>query len=250
MALVARGLALLVVLPVRLGWELLAAIGRWLHRWVLVPTARFIDRWLLRPLSWLLHHLVWIPVGWMARAVRWLWLTLVWSPLTWLGNGVRWLWRNAFWPPLRWCGRGVAWACRWVVHGLAWLVSTLILVPLYHLLWVPLAWLVRVLTPAVRLLLVTLGGWLHALARRSVIVLDWAWRVAGRILWWCWALTLRPVWLAGRRLWRATVLPVGRAVGAAWRVTVTPMIRWLRGSVLDPVRQATREALTTLGLRR
>ncbi|WP_189042877.1 hypothetical protein [Micromonospora sonchi] len=250
MAVVVRVIALVVVLPVRLAWELLTATGRGLYRWVLAPTIRFVDRWLLRPLGWLLRHLVWIPLLWAARAASWLWRALVWLPLSWLGDGVAWLWRNALWPPLRWCGRSLARLSRWCGLGLVWLVSILILVPLYYLLWVPLARLVRVLTPPARLILATLSRWLSALARRSAVVLGWAWRAAGRILWWCWALTLRPVWLAGRWLWRVAVVPVGRAVRTTWRATVTPAARWLRRSVLEPARQATREALTALGLRR
>ncbi|WP_341719804.1 hypothetical protein QQG74_08940 [Micromonospora sp. FIMYZ51] len=250
MGVVARGVALAVVLPLRLAWEVLAVTGRALYRLVLAPTARFADRWLLRPLGWLWRHLVWLPLVWSARAVAWLWRTLIWLPLTWLGDAVGWLWRTALWPPLRWCGHGLARLLRWCGLGLAWLARILVLVPLYYLVWVPLAWLVRVLTPPARLVLAALGRWLHALARGSAVVLGWAWRTAGRILWWCWALTLRPVWFAGRWLWRVTLVPVGRAVRTAWRATVTPAARWLRHSVLDPARQATREALTALGLRR
>ncbi|WP_146605874.1 hypothetical protein [Micromonospora craterilacus] len=249
-AFVARGIALVVVLPVRLAWEVLAAAGRALHRWVLAPAIRFVDRWLLPPLGWLLRHLVWIPLVWSARAGWWLCRTLVWLPLTWLWRGLVWLWRSTLWPPLRWCGRGLGRLLRWCGRGLAWLVRTLLLVPLYYLLWVPLAWLVRVLTPAGRLVLDTLGRWLSVLAGLAVAALGWAWRVAGRVLWWCWVLTLRPVLRAARWVWARTVVPVGRAVRAVWRVTVTPTARWLRRSVLDPARQATREVLTALGLRR
>ncbi len=249
-ALVARGIALVVVLPVRLAWEVLVATGRALYRWVLAPTLRFLDRWLLTPLGWLLRHLVWIPLVWLLRAAGWLWNTLVWLPLTWLWRGLVWLWHHALRPPLWWCGRGLGRLLRWCGLGLAWLVRILLLVPLYYLVWVPLAWLVRVLTPAVRLVLDTLGRWLAALASVAVTALGWAWRVAGRLLWWCWVLTLRPVLRAVRWVWRHTVVPVGRAVRAVWRATVTPAAGWLRRSVLDPARQATREVLTGLGLRR
>ncbi|WP_431729107.1 hypothetical protein [Verrucosispora sp. TAA-831] len=39
-----------------------------------------------------------------------------------------------------------------MVNSLAWLVRVLVLVPSYYLVWLPLAWTVRVLTPPARLL--------------------------------------------------------------------------------------------------
>ncbi|WP_092374140.1 hypothetical protein [Micromonospora phaseoli] len=256
--LLARGIALVVVLPVRLVWEALVATGRGLSRWVFAPTMRFLDRWLLRPFGWLLRHLLWIPLRWSLRAAGWLWQTLVWLPLTWAWRNLVWspltwlwrslvrLWRGTLWPPLRWCGQLLGRLLRGCGLALAWLLRVMVLVPLYYLLWVPLVWLVRVLTPAGRLV----GRGLATLAGLVVVVLGWAWRAAGRVLWWCWALTGRPMLWAGRWVWRHAVVPAGRAVGAAWRATVSPAARWLRRGVLDPARQATREALSVLGVRR
>ncbi len=260
MAVVVRGIALVVVLPVRLAWELLAAIGRGLHRWVFAPTIRFVDRWLLRPLGWLLRHLIWVPLLWAARAASWLWRTLVWLPLAWLGDGVAWLWRTALWPPLRWCGRRLArvragaaepGAAAAVVRARTGLAGV---DPRPGAAVLPAVGAAGLAGPGAHPARPADPGHVEPvavrLACRSAVVLGWAWRVAGRILWWCWALTLRPVWLAGRWLWRVAVVPVGRAVRTTWRATVTPAVRWLRRSVLEPARQATREALATLGLRR
>ncbi|MGS2620098.1 hypothetical protein ACVCAH_37375 [Micromonospora sp. LZ34] len=51
-------------------------------------------------------------------------------------------------------------------------------------------------------------------------------------------------------MWRHAVAPLGHAVAAAWRATVTPAARWLRHTLLDPIRATTREVLLALGLRR
>ncbi|MDI5939676.1 hypothetical protein QLR68_16300, partial [Micromonospora sp. DH15] len=58
----ARGVALVVVLPVRLLWELLVGAGRLLHRWLLSPLGRALRAWVLRPLAWLAYHLLWVPL--------------------------------------------------------------------------------------------------------------------------------------------------------------------------------------------
>ncbi|RLK22691.1 hypothetical protein DER29_0530 [Micromonospora sp. M71_S20] len=223
---VARGIALVVVVPLRLVWELVVAVGRWLHRWLLAPVGRFLDRWLLRPLGWLLRILVWVPLVWLGRGLGWLFRTLIWVPAVWLARGLAWLARTVVWVPLTWLA--------------------------YHLIWVPLRWLARLLAPLGRLLvagLVAVGRWLAAAGRVLLDALAWAWWAAGRLLWWCYALTLRPFVLGAGWLWRHAVRPVGRAVAAAWRATVSPTVRWVRRAVVDPVRQATREALTALGLR-
>ncbi|MFD6756464.1 hypothetical protein [Micromonospora gifhornensis] len=114
------------------------------------------------------------------------------------------------------------------------------------LVWVPVTWLVRVLTPALQ----QVGRWLVVVGEHLGAALSWAWWASGRILWWCWALTLRPLWLATRWLWRNTVVPVGRAIRAVWRFTVVAPARWLRTSVLEPIGREIRETLFALGLLR
>ncbi|WP_406076870.1 hypothetical protein [Micromonospora sp. NBC_00858] len=204
-AAVARGVALVVVLPVRLLWELIAATGRLLYRYLLGPTGRFLRRWLLAPLAWALHRLLWVPLVWVAR-------TFVWLPLVWLGHVMAWVARVVLRPPLVLFGR-----------ALVWLVE--------HLVVRPLRWLGTVLAPAGRLVVAAVVG---------------AWRVAG----WLLRLLYRPLLRGLRWAWSAIVVPVARGVGAAWRATVSPVARWIRRSVLDPARLASREVLTALGLRR
>lgn len=58
-AAVARAVALIVVLPVRLLWEFVAATGRLIDRYLLTPAGRFLHRWLLLPLAWVARTLLW-----------------------------------------------------------------------------------------------------------------------------------------------------------------------------------------------
>ncbi|WP_446219317.1 hypothetical protein [Micromonospora sp. IBHARD004] len=75
-------------------------------------------------------------------------------------------------------------------------------------------------------------------------------RPAGLALRWLWRHTVVPLGRAVRATWRHTAVPLARAVRAGWRATVGPTRRWVRRAVLDPVRLASREVLTALGLRR
>ncbi|MET8264869.1 hypothetical protein ACPXB5_03945 [Micromonospora arida] len=225
-AAVARGVALVVVLPVRLLWELIVAAGRLLHRYLLRPVGRFLSRWLLAPLAWLLHRLVWLPLVWCARHLLWLplvWVTrhLLWLPLVWVV-------RTVIWPALVWLTRhGLRPALVVLGRVLVWLARYLVLLPL--------RWLGTVLTPVGRLVVAAVVG---------------AWRTAGRVLRLLHRLLLRPLLSGVRWVWSVTVVPVARGLRAVWRATVAPAARWARRSVLDPVRLAVREVLNALGLRR
>ncbi|MCX4473625.1 hypothetical protein OOK41_25520 [Micromonospora sp. NBC_01655] len=210
---IARGVALVVVLPVRLLWELLAGTARWVDRWLLSPIGRAVRAWVLRPLAWLLHRLVWVPLAWLAKH-------LLWYPLVWF---------------LRTLVRPVA---RVLVKVVDWLIRH-VLVPLVELVR-------RAFGPA----LAAVGRGLWWLLRLVAGALAYAWRLTGRIVNVLYRLLLRPVGLALGWVWRHTAVPLGRALRAAWRVTVTPTVRWLRDAILTPIRQATRDLLTALGLRR
>ncbi|MFG1806083.1 hypothetical protein ACGFMP_06395, partial [Streptomyces sp. NPDC049040] len=80
-----RLIAFAVVLPIRLLWDLLAAIGRafrtallWVWRRVLVPPLAFAWRYLfVWPVAALWRHVV-VPAG---RALAWGWRVLVVVPL-------------------------------------------------------------------------------------------------------------------------------------------------------------------------
>ncbi|WP_229401340.1 hypothetical protein [Micromonospora okii] len=209
----ARGVALVVVLPVRLLWELLVGTARWIGRWLLSPIGRALRAWVLRPLAWLAYRLLWVPLAWLAGH-------LLWRPLVWV---------------FRTLVRPVA---RVLVDALDWLIRHL-LVPLVEL-------VKRAFGPA----LAALGRGLWRLLLLVAGALRYAWRLAGRVLGFLYRQLVRPVGLAVRWVWRHTAVPVGRALRAAWRATVAPALRWLNGSILTPIRQATRELLTALGLRR
>ncbi|MCG5448575.1 hypothetical protein [Micromonospora hortensis] len=173
-AAVARGVALVVVLPVRLLWELIVAAGRLLHRYLFRPTGRFLRRWLLAPLACVLQRLVWLPLVWCVRH-------LLWLPLLWVA-------RTVIWPVLVWLTRhGLRPALVVLGRVLIWLAKYLVLWPLY--------WVGTVLTPVGRLVAAAVVG---------------AWRTAGRVLRLLHRLLLRPLGRGLRWLWRATVTPAAR----------------------------------------
>ncbi|MFB6394727.1 hypothetical protein [Polymorphospora lycopeni] len=207
-----RLLALVFVVPVRLGWAALVAFGRF----VLSPVGRFLYRYLLRPLGWFLDRVVW-------RPLCWLFVNLLWRPLGWLGRyllvvPIRWLFR-VFRPALRAVGRALLAVARWIGRGLR------------------AGW--RVVRPGVVLVAAVLWA--------AVV---WAWRAVGVVLGLVYRLLLRPVGLALRWLWRHTVVPVARAVGWLWRATVVPAGCWVRDTIWRPAAATARGVLVALGLRR
>lgn len=243
-----RIVVLVIVLPVRMVWD------------VLVAGARAADRILLRPLgralSWLFATLVSAPAVWLyawvltplGHALRWLaaavfvwpWVAL-WRyvlvpavryglvvPVVWLyevvltpiGHGLRWVYCELLAP----AGRGIAAAVGWVLTALfVWPVVGLwryVLVPLAlaaawlaeHLIVRPLAW-------AYRELLTPLGHgitWLLELLARGIAAVGsglWA-----AVVWLVLTLLVAPLgWL-----YRRVLAPVGReivaAFGVAWRI--------------------------------
>ena len=252
-----RVVAIVVVVPIRLLWELLTVAGTALLRHVLEPIARVLHRAVLRPLAWLWRHLVTTPAAW-------LWHRCVETP-------VRWLWQHLVVVPLGrlWARRRAvgAWLLRYVVRPSAWLAQRVLIIPVSwlvrHLLVVPLSWLVRHL-------LVLPGSWLTrqlAPAGRAIgRAMVWAWHTAGRAL----RLTgrglyryvLRPLGRSTAWLWNHTVVLAYRGVLVLWRVGVVaparwlsralfaPAGRWVRTAVLRPVRDACRGVLLALGVRR
>jgi hypothetical protein len=127
---------LIVVLPVRLAWEALGALGRLVGAYVLRPLGLLLHHALLRPLAWILRVLVWYPLRWTLRVLvvtpaRRILLPLGRALLTYvvvpLLTGVAWLaalvarpvgralaalWRVVLWPVLAASGRLVAYAWR------------------------------------------------------------------------------------------------------------------------------------------
>ncbi|MGH3387920.1 MAG: hypothetical protein ACRDOO_03495, partial [Actinomadura sp.] len=110
----ARVIAIVIVVPIRLLWEAVAAVGRAVYTVVLEPLGRLLDYVIVRPVRWLFTVLVVIPLRWLGRV-------LVVIPL-------RWVWRAILTPLGRWLstyvlapvGRGL----RWVVTGLLLIILT------------------------------------------------------------------------------------------------------------------------------
>ncbi len=170
-----RVVALIVVLPFRLAYELLKAIGRafgWvgdlLYRWLLAPIGRFfaaigraVYRYVLTPIGHVLDLLLLQPFLWLMRGVGlvlgWLLTLLIVIPATFL-------WRYVLRPPwlaLVWAGRvvgeAIAWAWGWTARGLAWTGRVFIVIParaLWRYLLAPtgraIAWVLRPFTITVR----------------------------------------------------------------------------------------------------
>jgi hypothetical protein len=215
--------ALIVVVPLRLLWEVLSAIGRFAGAYLLRPLGWLLYHGVVRPLGWLLYHGVVRPLGWLlyhgvVRPLGWLLRVLVLIPLRWIGATII------------------------VPFG------RLILRYLLRPVWLALAWMgVLLLTP-----FLYVAGWigrgLAALWRllRPVLVatarfIAHAWRLAGVVLF---HVLVRPaVWI-----WQNVVMPVLRGLRWTWRAVVVPLARWLRTHVGEPVRAAARSVFKALGL--
>ncbi|WP_326590774.1 hypothetical protein [Streptomyces sp. NBC_01294] len=206
--------ALLVVLPVRVVWDLVVAFGRGLYRYVLGPLVVHVVEPVLRAL-WRL----------VATLFEWLfvrpWVALWRYVLRPLGS---WLYRYLLGP----AGR-VLYAYLLRPLGLAFarlvrLTWCYLLVPVGRgLVWLALAVHRYLLLPLHRYVLVPLG---RALA--------WAWYVAGLItggLWWgCkWVGRVLVGWPAAL-VYRYVLTPAGHLVRAVWR-PVRDTVREVRAEV-------------------
>ncbi|WP_327118652.1 hypothetical protein OG206_21950 [Streptomyces sp. NBC_01341] len=224
-----RIVVLVLVLPVRMLWDLLVAGGRLLDRLLLRPLSRaaewFCDQVLApaaKALAWLAVALfVWPWVGlWRYVVVPVVHYGVV-VPLVWLhsavlvpaGHGLRWVYTRLLVPAvaalvtllLVWPAVGVwRYLLRPLGIGAVWLVTTLVVLPA--------EWLYgRVLTP--------LGhgvAWVLGRVGRGLVVL-------GRGLWTGGAwLVVTLLVLPGAWVYRRVLAPLGReivtAVGVAWRI--------------------------------
>lgn len=227
-----RIVALVLVVPVRMVWDALVVVGRFLHDRVLRPVGRALAwvgravfvwpfvalwRWVLVPLGvalrWLGTVLVVVPAGWLYRRV----LTPVGHALAWLGQRLLvvpsvWLYRWVLTPvghALAWCGRGLYALASLLVAGIAtalyWTARVLLVWPAYAV-W--------------RWVLAPVGRVLAVVAREVGAALGHAWRVAGYVS-----------------------LAVGRAIAAFFRWTVVEPARWVHRTVLTPVGHAVRDAV-------
>ncbi|WP_432061270.1 hypothetical protein [Streptomyces sp. S1] len=243
-----RIVVLVVVLPVRMVWDVLAATGRLLDRTLLRPTGRGLE-WLYRKvlapvgrgLEWLCREVL-APVGrglvWLLRAVLvWPWVGLwryVVVPVARYGVAVpaAWLYRAL----LRPAGRGLLRGLSAVGEGLGWFLPRLgravfvwpwvglwryVVVPVARYgIAVPAAWLYRrVLSP--------LGaGFLFLLEKLLLVPLAALFRyVLIPLL--RYGVAVPAVWL-----WTRVLVPVGRevrdALALCWRVAgfVSRAVGW------------------------
>ncbi|MGW8731198.1 hypothetical protein ACWGNF_34785 [Streptomyces sp. NPDC055808] len=269
-----RIVVLVLVVPVRLVWDLLATGAKALRRTVLVPLWRAL---VVIPFGWS-YRSVLTPLG---HATAWL-AALVGAGIAALGRGVArlaatlvaapigWLFRSVLTP----LGRAVAWAVKTLGGGLAWVLRMLgaglgrvlwaafvwtpatlwrrLLQPLLHYgLHVPGTWLYRhVLTPlghATALLGKAVGAGLLAVALglgALVVVL-----LVVPVVW-LYRHVLTPL---GRAL-VVVVREVGQAVGHAWRIAgyvsraVGRGFKWLGWNLVGrPVRRVYVVLLTPAG---
>lgn len=257
-----RIVVLVVVLPVRMVWDLLSAAWHAFDRVLLRPLGRglawLLDTLVLTPLAWLYadvltplgHGAAWL-LGKVGQGVALLFTTLVVAPAVAL-------WRYVLVPvarygvvvPLVWLygavltpvGRGAAWvfgkarqgAARFlggIWQGIAWT---------FGLLWQGIAAIGRglrtVITWLVTTLLVTPASWLyrHILApvgREIAAAAEVAWRIAGYL---SRALGRGIAWLA-RHL-------IGVPVAWVYRTVGTPVGHFVRDALWAPARRAAAEA--------
>ncbi|MFI9009883.1 hypothetical protein ACIGNX_21885 [Actinosynnema sp. NPDC053489] len=223
---VARAVAVVVVVPVRLAWESVKVVGRAagrplavVLRWVgsaLRAVGGAASRWVFRPVGAVLRWFGGLLLRYLLRpagmAVRWFGGVLARYVLRPLGAVLRWadrglralgelLWR-AFERPLRWLWRAV------VVRGAGALWRAL-----------------RVFADAV--------GWAFRLVGRGSAVVGAAVARVFRLL----------VVVPARWAHQVVVAPVGRVVARVWRAVVVAPARWVRATVVEPVRLAGRRVL-------
>ena len=227
---------LIIVVPIRLLWEVLSALGRFVQAYVMRPIRWLLYNGLVRPLWWVLRVLVLQPLWWVLRVLVlqplwWVLRVLILRPLWWVLRvfvllPARWIWQRILVPLgqmfLRYVLKPLWTALVWVL--------TMVLVPFVHLA----RWLVWGLVALWRAVL-----WPVLAAFGRLIAQTW--RLAGLVLF---HLLVRPV----RFLWRALVMPVLRAIAYVWRVTVVRAARWARVHVWEPARAAGRSVSSALGL--
>jgi len=231
-----RIVVVLVVIPVRMVWDVLALCGRAVERVLLRPLGR--------ALAWVFEKVITpvaLAVAWLAVIAGkvlfyWPWVGLwrcVVVPVVRYGLVVPvvWVYRQLLTP----LGHGIAWLVRALWWGFAWLVRTLLVAPV--------VWLYRyVLVPAGREIAAAVGV---------------AWRIAGYVSravgrglkWLAWSLVGRPV----RWFYREVCTPVGHFVrDAVWRPVAAAAVQAGRAaraalaSARETVRQARRDAWRAL----
>ncbi|MEV6728701.1 hypothetical protein [Streptomyces sp. NPDC051364] len=277
--------ALIVVLPVRVVWDLLVAFGQAVQRHVLGPFSVYVLQPVLRGIGWVLTVLlklmfVWPWVGLWRYVLQPVYAYLV-APV---GRALYTYLLHPLGAALAWAGRGgMRYLLAPLAKGVMWLVWALcmtlfvwpwvglwryVLAPVGRgLLWVAGVFYRHVLTPVGHGLAV-IGSVVYRYLLRPVgvgvyryvlvplwQVLVWAWHVAGRIV--------RAVWRGVRlvgwvlvgwpvsQVYRHVLTPVGHVVREVWR-TVRATVREVRADVRrvlfgGPGREPARSRARTLG---
>jgi len=177
-----RVVAVIVVVPFRLAWDLLVLVAGFLWRHVGQPVSAFVYAYLLRPLGYAFYYAVWVPLDYLL-------VRLLWPPVAWLAKHVlvplcTALWRATVWlfrligPALtltmrllyryllRPIGLAIAWLWRWVVvpvaQVVAWAWNHSVVLLWRYLVVIPVRWTGRTfVTPTAR--------WLHRAILRPLL---------------------------------------------------------------------------------
>ncbi|WP_103536084.1 hypothetical protein [Streptomyces sp. SM11] len=271
---VVRIVVLVLVLPVRMVWDVLAAGWHTFDRVVLPPAARALAamarglgqslEWVFGAIGWMLGTLigvlVLIPLKWLYTSV-----------LTPLGHGLRWTCTALLVPAARGLGTGLLWLFAMLLVLPAVVLWRYALVPVVRYgLVVPMVWLYgAALTPLGHGAAWVLGklwrgtAWvLGKLWQGTAWVLGRAWRViaatgrglGGAVAWLVMTLLVAPASWTYRRI----LAPVGREIAAAlevaWRIAgyisraVGRAVAWLAWHLIGaPVSWAYRTVCTPVG---
>ncbi|SUD49218.1 Uncharacterised protein [Nocardia otitidiscaviarum] len=209
---IARGIAIVVLLPFRLVWEGLKLLARAIDvavdrllTVVVIPVGRFLRDRILRPIATVVRDFLLRPVG---RALAFLW------------------WR------------GLAPAGNWILR--------MILDPIWNALWRfvlrPIGVAVAVVvTYAVRYLIIApamgLWRWILAPLWRGVrTVLGYAWRATASLVR---VLIVDPY----RFVHRTTLRPIGAGLAATWRLLVVRPAAWIDRTTVRPARRWLAETM-------
>ncbi|MEV0248279.1 hypothetical protein AB0H76_16910 [Nocardia sp. NPDC050712] len=215
---IGRVIAVVVLIPLRLLWEGLKALGRALAavlafvvEKLLAPGAQFVWDWVIRPVWLFFKDFLW---GWLVQHVLW---GLVLTPilallLDYFLRPLRraledWLWRRVLRPAAQWLFR---WVLAPVGRAIAWLGYQL---TRWVIVW-PLTQLWR---------------WvLHPLWKALRATLIYAWRLTAVIVG---VLVVIPC----RFVYRTVLRPIVAGVAATWRFLVVRPARWLHATVITPM---------------
>ncbi|MBH0776254.1 hypothetical protein [Nocardia bovistercoris] len=236
---IARAVAVLILVPVRLLWEgvklsvrVSIAVVTYFLEHLLVPLCVIVWNWVIKPAWHLLKDGLW---GWLLQQVLW---GLVLTPvlaflldfvLRPLRRAVEdWLWRRILVPAGAWLWRRVvrpmaAWLWRWVLRPLGKIVLGVCVLAVDWLLVRPVRALWRwVLRPLWRALRVTLR---------------FGWRVATVLVG---VLIVTPCVFVYRRV----LAPVFAALAVVWNVLVARPVRWTYVHVVTPMNRWASEIVT------